>query len=343
MKRFLKVLLVIGTVLVLLGGAIFSVGFAASGWDLSVLSNTVLEDRTFLESEGDWINNLTFDVSDFDVTLIFCEDAESLRVDYHQPLDKYGNEKSKITLTADGGSLTFLEKTIWYRNLFSIGLQQQKITVTLPANRNYELIVKTGNGDITLQGKATCGSVQLKSGNGNIDTLAAELRWADSLRLSTGNGDIRLGKFDTNVLHAQSGNGRIELSNGTARTSAECHSGNGKILVSGTLTGKVVKLESGNGRILVGGRIVASQISIKSGNGKIGIEGLLDAADVVLHSGNGDITAKLMGQRAEYRIAIDQGNGSCNVSEQTDGIRTLTLKSSNGDIHVTFSQPEMVR
>lgn len=160
-------------------------------------------------------------------------------------------------------------------------------------------------------------------------------------RLSTGNGDLRIGGVGGDVV-AGTGNGDVQVL-GTSGT-VEVRSGNGELEVA-RATGPV-RANTGNGRVTV--RTSRGPVNAHSGNGDIRVDvaSIEGAGNLEFHTGSGDIelrlpeglNAELVTRLGNGRLTSDfpllvQGRTSFRNLRATigEGGRRLVIASGNGD------------
>ncbi len=85
---------------------------------------------------------------------------------------------------------------------------------------------------------------------------------------------------------------------------------------------------------------VCNEYTVENDVGAIDVK-QLDAKKISLQSDVGAIKATLVGKQADYNINSETSLGSSNLpSQQTGGVRNLTVRSDVGTIHVTFEAVE---
>ena len=318
MKKFLSRLLAFGLIFILLGGIVFLVGFAASGWSLEKLSGITLTDTVYTESEEKNLSKLNIDFNNSDVKIVFDENADAISVTYPTKTSRNGKTLTSVSIVETESTLTLKEKRHWIKNLFLWDFSDERMTVVLPAERGISLSVDTDNGDIKAEGKGTLMDMTLSTDNGDVDTTLSEIISQGKLLFETDNGDIRIGKFDTVSLSSDSDNGDITLTDGAASDKIE--------------------LSTDNGDVKIKGRIAASLLTIETDNGDVETDngGLIDAERTNIETDNGDIEIKLTGSKSDYTVSLKKDHGDSNITSQTGGSKYLSIDSDLGDIEVYF-------
>jgi len=318
MKKFLSKLLVFGLIFILLGGIVFLVGLAASGWSLEKLSGITVTDTAYTESEAKTVNRLNIDFDNTDVKIIFDESADAISVTYPTKTSRNGKKLTSVSIVETESTLTLKEKNHWRINLFLWDFSDEKLTVILPADRGISLYIDTDNGDIRSEGKGALANMVLSVDNGDIDTTQSDITTSGKLSFDTDNGDVKIGKFDTVSLSADSDNGDITLGDGAASDKIE--------------------LSTDNGDIKFKGRIASPHLTIETDNGDVETEGggLADAERINIETDNGDIEIKLSGSKSDYTVSIKNDLGDSNITSQQGGSKSLSIDSDLGDIEVYF-------
>ncbi|MBQ9080849.1 MAG: DUF4097 family beta strand repeat protein [Clostridia bacterium] len=295
----LKIIFLSGLGLTLLGAIIFTVAFAAAGWDINVISTVTAESVTYTEASDDLIGSLSIDFQNADIDVYFDPDATAVTVEYPITKSKRYGTLSEVTLTTQGSTLSLTENQRWQDNWFVIDLSSRRVTVRLPADRHYlNLDIETDNGDITLYGEQCAMiSLSLESSNGDIKTNSAAVDCMTYINYATDNGNVIIGKTESQTLSAESDNGDVRLL----------------------------------------GALDAIEVSAETNNGDIEFSDAVITADfVTLETDNGDIFARLAGKSADYTKTVETDLGDANIITESAGDKRLTAKTSLGDIRVEF-------
>jgi DUF4097 and DUF4098 domain-containing protein YvlB len=186
---------------------------------------------------------------------------------------------------------------------------------------------------------------------------------AASLRVSTGNGPIRIEGFRRGA-NAETGVGAITLREVSGDLTL--HTGNGPIDVEGAAG--AVKAETGVGSVAIKGP--DGPRTVHTGNGPIHLEGAVGAVsahtdvgriqvehskgDLTLHTGNGPIDVRdtdggIVAETGVGAVAVSgrlagpcritTGNGAIHLSVPADSTLTIDAETGNGAIHNDFALP----
>ena len=317
MKKWLKRLSLFSGLALLLGGILFFLGFAISGFNIHALSNVRFAQKHYEERAEQEITSLTldFDVSDFQI--VFDENATGVQIDYPQKQNRRGKNLSVILLTETENSLTVKETKEKFI-LSPFNFSSPKTTVRLPASRAYDLTIKTDTGDISLQEDGNFSSLALETDTGDITVLGAT---AQTVRFETDTGDISL--IDT-----QARDLAIDLDTGDLR------------LENVTVENKLLT-ETDTGDVTLAKTVKALEISIETDTGDIKARGaLVDATTVHLSTDTGDVTATLAGEYAHYAVSVKTHTGDSNIATNLEftehTTRSLKIETDTGDIKIYF-------
>ena len=214
MKKILKWLLIGAVALTLLGGGIFFVGFAMSGFKVEALSMTKYEMQRFEEREENLLTSIKIDYEATDVVVIFDETATSVTVEYPQKQKKNGENISVVTVTETENSLIISEREKFYLWGWIVDFTPT-LTVKLPAARTYDLALEIEHGDVTVRGKGNVNALSLDMEHGDVDTKGAEIVCANALRIELDHGDIEMGDLQADKLYLSSDYGDLEVEKAT--------------------------------------------------------------------------------------------------------------------------------
>ncbi len=319
MNKLLKILLIVGISLLLVGGVIFLAAFGAAGWDITFLSGVVLEEKRFDERAENPVDDVTIEFSNAAIE-VRVENTNALCVEYPLSKNKNGQELNTVTVTETEGSLSIVERQNLHFNLFSWDLTAPKIVLHLPATRTYDLSLTTDNGKISFTGdKLNATALVLSTDNGEIETLPTEIVCQEAFFCETNNGALRLGSITAAMLTAQTDNGTIDLEN--------C-----------SVTGRAF-VETNNGKITLCGNIWANELTVETDNGEIQASAAVIYANTIKLSSNiGDIHARIAGKQTDYTVTVEHDLGNTNVHSATGGDKTLSVSLDIGNIQIDFTE-----
>ena len=304
-------------------------GFGMAGFDYRNLSTKGVYEMNHFDTNAQSLRSILIQDKDARVVLTPSGD-DQVYVEYDE------REDERYTVSTDAsGVLSIIYDAPrginFLTHLFELDWNVRTLTVAIPANSNLPVNASTTNGTIVANG-LTLGNLSLKTSNGKIE--ARDLT-APAIDITTSNGRLSLERLAaTTNLSAQTSNGRMELSHITAQTIVTRTSNASVTLNDVHATGRI-DATSSNGRMTLDG-VTAPVVKTHTSNASIRLNAV-DAQSLDIKSGNGSIHAALAGSQADYTITSSTINGKNNLPSGGSGSRTLTIKTSNASINVTFA------
>lgn len=301
-----KKLLIFGILLLIVGAVLFFVGLVKIDFNFSKLNaGGPYVQKTFTSEQT--VLSVFIKDKNADVTFIKTEGA-NFTVTFDE------NEKEKYTITETDGVLTVESKYDykWYDYLFNFTFHDKEVIVEVPSYYNGNVNVRTLNGSINLK----------------------DLEF-DDMTLYTENGPISLNNISCKNINCETSNGTIKLENIKA-TGIELETSNGRIYFNKS-TCTSLSAKSTNGRICISESVIEGTTYAKTSNGGIILEKADFKSDASCLTSNGTISGSIMGSEEDFYYKCSTSNGDCNLPNDFGvGAKTLTLKTSNGDIKISF-------
>ena len=297
MKKLLKTLCILSLVLVVLGSAVFGVGLLIAKGDFSALSYLTAQQKDYTEQET--VTSIFIDAKTADVDVVLA-DVDKVNLSYSHLLTKKNKPANEIFLSENNGTLSFRERTIWYRTL-STYTPDRQIVLTLPADRTYSLSVSVSTGNVRFNGnQGLFSSLTLETITGDINAQSTLLLCEQTIKAETSTGHIKLGEFQTKNLFLEVNTGDILL--------------------------------SGNG-------VATEKISLEANTGDVkSAQSVLNSPKILIETDTGDVKIKLAGKQTDYSVYIDTDTGDTNIHSYPGGAKTLSIETDTGDINVTFEE-----
>ena len=289
MNSVFKKLLIGGLVALLVGGVLFTIAFAASGFSFEKLSGLSWESQTFTESAD--AKTVVIDVDNSDVTVKFDKNADKITVSYYVCNNRSGKELKNFNVTDSNGTLSLKEHTRWQYDLFLWTYKDTDVTVIIPEGRAVSLDISTDNGDVNIYGSANIPNLHIDTDNGDAE-INGQIS-AKGVTVETDNGDVEItGSFTANSLTVETDNGTFEA--------------------EGTLSVNTLSIETDNGDIEAEDALItANKISFSTDNGDIEARLFGAEADykiaVETDNGKSNVTNQTTGSRA-LNIVTDNGD-----------------------------------
>ena len=317
-KKILIILLIVFGGLTLLGGIVFTIGFAAAGWSFSAFNTVNYEEAIYTETQE--ITGISLEYDTTDIQVYFDETATQVRVEYADKYTKSGKLLVKTYIKEGNGKLIIKQertRPFYFENYIG---EENTTTLYLPANRTYALNMETDTGDIFFYGNATLNGLELETDTGTINLNNCTLTCNGAIDISASTGDIFLNNFTAKSLELETSTGNITFSgNSAVEGRVEIEVSTGDILLS-HLSGESLLIRTSTGDVECGRKCV------------------LDFTSIQITTSTGDVYLNLIGKAADYSIQTHSNTGNVTLSGMADSSlpRQLTVRSSTGDIEGQF-------
>lgn len=319
MNKIMKYIFILGIIL-----TVFSICFI--GFNLTDLENQfnhgdgVFENKsvTFKLNELNYIDLKTSNTK----VNVRASKNEQYEIEYQET--KY----QKYEYSIENNKLIFRENKRKAR-LFTYGInfgitRESVLTVYVPISE-IDLEIKTSNSSIKLVDKLAFKNIKLTSSNGTINIKNQTI--TGKLITKTSNAGINISNIKTsNTISANTSNGSIKIDNASA---------------SG------LKVDTSNSSIKINNIRNTSIIVAKTSNGNIEFDKLI-GNDIDLKTSNGNVEGSIIGSDYDFNKEMKTSNGSIEINnnkfgnaynrDEKDAEKELKIKSSNGDIEISFTK-----
>ncbi len=311
MKKRVKVVLIVAAVLFAVGGVLSFATLASIGFDFTKLSTVgeAVKVEKALTVTGE--ENLVITVGTDDVRLSVSPDDQAHFLYYNKDFQEY-------LLVQENGEISLSPKKNqrkWYEYLqidFHFG--EDIVDVQLPASFRGTIQINASTGKVAIEKLQNLSELNVTASTGYVN--CAEVS-AGNIRMKTSTGDMRLEELrsgkDIDLICTT---GRIVLSGAEAANDIQCKNSTGGLQIKNI-------------------KCVSAVLEATTGNIRFWD---VDAQNISLHASTGDITGSVAGTEGDFAVTSSTGTGSNNLPEKWgSGSRTLTVKTSSGDIDVSFS------
>ncbi|MBQ6730493.1 MAG: DUF4097 family beta strand repeat protein [Bacilli bacterium] len=315
MKGLIVVPIIIGSALLLAGGALFGVAVYKSS------KNSTLETKEYKEEDLGAFNKIDVDLTIAD--LYFKKgDAVKVVVD-ETKYDVHDVNVSDNTLVIKGKNTRK-----WYEHIFNWNwFDRVQVTVYMPEGDYDSLKVKSSTGNIVVPEDFTFTSFDAKASTGNITSRAKVTNNVD-IKVSTGN--VSLESVAAKNITVESSTGNIVLKNNTVSEKISIDSDTGNIRLDNvTCADYYSHADTGNVNFV--NTTVTNKIEIKNGTGYVKMTSS-DAEALEIKTSTGNVNLELLTPKIVY---ADTKTGSKNVPTSTVG-GLCNITTSTGSIKVTF-------
>ncbi len=320
MKKITKILLIVGTSLIILGSIIFVIiGFYVD-WDLSKIGTRKFETNTYDVSE-EFKNisiktetaDIIFETSTDNITQVVCYEEEHMK---HQVSVEEGELKVNLVDTRK-----------WYENIGFV-FTSPKITVYIPQGEYGELVITSDTGDIRITKNFKFASINVFGDTGDITNYASS---TGLVKVATDTGDIDMEKISAGSIDLTASTGKINVLDANCEGDVKIGVSTGKAYLTNVVCKNVISSGS-TGDITLMNVIATEKFSIKRSTGDVSFDSC-DAAEIMVETDTGDVDGSLLTTKV-FIIKTDTGNinvpssivgGRCEITTDTGDIKIEVL------------------
>ncbi len=207
----------------------------------------------------------------------------------------------------------------------SVGLNLDRVEITVTAPRNLATNVTVGSGNVFVDGlDSRDQNLSFSAGSGNITLNNTQGR---EIRTNTDSGNVRLNNV-TGEANSQTGSGNVTIS-GLTGTLAHLKTGSGDLRIDALAAGLDAETNSGN--IQVQSTTNVSSLRLKTGSGDIRFSGQAALnGDAQASTGSGTLELNFTNLSNPPRFEVSTGSGSINFN-----IKNLSGQFSNNKHNLT--------
>ena len=319
MKGLIAIPIVVGSLLLIGGGALFGVAVYKSS------KNSTIETKEYNEEDLGAFNKF-----DIDLTIADLEfkkgDAAKVVVD-ETKYDVHDVNVVDNTLTIKGK-----DTRKWYEHIFNWNwFDKVKVTVYMPEGEYDAFKVKTATGNVVVPADFSFASFEVKASTGNITSKA---NVANDIQVKASTGNVDFESVTAKNITVETSTGNIKLNNNTVTEKIDIDSDTGDIRLDKVTCGDY-KSHSDTGDVNFADVNVTNKVEIKNGVGHVKME-RSDAGTLEIKTSTGDVNLELATPKIVY---ADSKTGRKNVPVSTTG-GICQINTTTGNIKVTFaSQP----
>lgn len=318
MRKKTIIWLSVATLLVVLGGAIFTGTLFAIGFDFQRLSTVKLERATHEITEP--FHNISVITNTADVVLVPSK-GTTTRVECVE------EENLRHTVSLKDGTLIVevQDTRKWYEHI-GIGLfGDASVTIYLPAVEYATLTLRTSTGDVRIQKDLSLGSIDVQTDTGDVMCNASP---TSSLKVNADTGDIEIASLTTGTIDLSVDTGDIEICDVNASGAVAIDVGSGDTEIK-NLTCSALVTTGDTGDLFMNGVTVGGLLSIRRDTGDVQFYGC-DAAEAVIQTTTGDVEGSFV---TDKTFVVKSSTGDKRVPQGTTGGR-CEITTSTGDIEI---------
>ena len=313
MKGLIAIPIVVGSLLLIGGGALFGVAVYKSS------KNSTIETKEYKDLES-------FNKFDIDLTIADLEfkkgDAAKVVVN-ETKYDTHDVSVSDGTLLIKGK-----DTRKWYEHIFNWNwFDKVSITVYMPEGDYDALKVKSSTGDIVVPEDFTFASFEAKASTGNITSKA---NVTGDITVTASTGKINFENITANRMDLKASTGDIRLKDVNVTEDIKLKTSTGDFNLE-NVTCKSYESSSSTGDLNFNNVKVTNTINVKNDTGHVKMIAS-DAEELDIKTSTGYVNLELLTSKIVY---AESSTGRKNVPTSTTG-GLCKIKTSTGDIKVTF-------
>ena len=342
MKKSLKILLIVASILILVGFVCMLVAAGSYNFKMYEMFNQEYKSQVFVLENIENLTNLELNQEAYNITFYVAED-NVLRIEYpvmDNVVHTYEVSEDYVLRNS------ILDNRKWYEDLNLVFNKTPEVKIYLPQKQYKALIIKSTSGDVSLTKEISFAYCEISTTSGDIDFSHSGM---NEMNLSTTSGDIHFNSVRGGSANIKSVSGDIKMSNNT-NTTAFAYCTSGEISISDSIF-KRLNAKTTSGDILAYKTHATDWIGFNSTSGDIeiydmrcselhyiSVSGDIDF-DMVENSGfleiqttSGDIEGNL---RRATRFTVETTSGNSVVDGNNNNSDFLcSVKTVSGDINI---------
>lgn len=334
-KGKMKIIMIISTGLIIVGGIIGFIGFAAMGFNPERIymsgeqyaATYETTEQTFLVAKHDF-ENIDLDIDSGDIEIV---KATGQDVKIKLSMRKFNSEIDNNTLLISENEFQ-IEEYKWYRIFNSINVPSLKIKVEIPKEFTGNINIKDSYGDVEVLDVYGSENLSIENGSGDIRISNIYIKGDMSLHTNYGGITISESIADGNVsIDNKSGDFKIE---GFKGEDLKVNSSYGDSTLY-NLNVKNISLASSSGAVNLDNVNVEKDIECDLKYGDLKLDKVASSR-IILKSQSGDIRGTIAGNEDDYRIASTTQSGDNNLGIKHTGNKELEVNTKYGDVNIRF-------
>ena len=313
MKGLIAIPIVIGSVLLIGGGALF--GYAA----YKSSKNNTVETKEYKELAS--FNKFDIDLTIADLEFVKSEETKVVVQETKYDVHTVASENN--TLKVKGQDIRK-----WYEHLFNWNwFQKVKVTVYMPEGAYDELKVISATGNVTIPSDFSFASFTTAVSTGNVNSKA---NVTGDITVTAATGKINFENITANRMDLKASTGDIRLKDVNVTEDIKLKTSTGDFNLE-NVTCKSYESSSSTGDLNFNNVKVTNTINVKNDTGHVKMIDS-DAEELDIKTSTGYVNLELLTSKIVY---AESSTGRKNVPTSTTG-GLCKIKTSTGDIKVTF-------
>ena len=321
MAKSTKVLLLLGTALILIGVILYLGVMNMLGWDFGKLSTIQYETNTYEISEQ--VLDIDIRTNTADITLVATQEQEVKVVCYEQ-------QKSKHNVSAEDGKLRIElhDQRKWYEKI-GINFKTSSITVYLPQGQLGMLEIRATTGDVKIDRNISFAEMDVSLNTGDVTNHASV---TGALKIEATTGDIFVKELSASACSLSTNTGNIEVADVQCSGEVKIHVSTGDVSVKNVTCGQFVSAGT-TGDVHMVNVISSMGMDLERSTGDIVLD-RCDGQTLKIRVTTGDVRGSLLSNKI---FAVKTGTGKIDVPSVHDG-GLCEITTSTGNITFTIAQ-----
>lgn len=319
MSKGVKIWLIVGASLVLIGAIIFGGVMMALDWDFSKISTVKYETNEY--AINDSYKNIKVITDTADITFIPAENTKV--VCYEETKIKHSVTVKDDTLVIEAN-----DTRKWYEYI-GITFGSPKITVYIPAGEYGALTINASTSDTGISKEFKFESIDISQSTGNVKCFASA---NGDIKIKTSTGHITVENITTSSLNLAVTTGDIVVSDTKCVGDLSVKVSTGKTKLENVKCNDVISTGS-TGDFILTNVIADKNIDIKRTTGDIKLNGC-DASELVIVTDTGNVKGTLLSDKV---FITKTDTGSIKVPETLSGGK-CKITTDTGDIKIEIKK-----
>ena len=306
-----KKALILGSILLLVGGALFACDFKQN----SIINESFINTYNF---KNDEIKGFEIDIKTSDLIFILSSNNETKVV-----CEERENFTYNVKIVENVLKIECMEDELWYKNAINFNFKPQLISVYLSQNNFENLSITSTTGDIKIPHDFTFKNSDLNLTTGDVDFRANVL---NSAKFETTTGNIKLSNFTSNKLDAKCTTGKIEMSNVKINEDTNLELTTGDIVLN-NFESSSYNSKSTTGDVIFKETIIKNHLEVETTTGSVVFKNS-DANTLNIKTTTGSVKGNLLTSKifvvntvnGKVRVPDSISGGICKVSTTTGSV-----------------------
>lgn len=292
MNKVTKILIIVASSLLVLGGVVFTLVMSSLSWDFSKL-NTLKYAINVHEIEQEF-DSIFIETDTADVKFILSTDGKN-------KVECLEQEKLNHKVSVVDGVLTVKinDERSWFEHVTLFG-KKTHVNVYLSSEQLDNVTLKASTGDLEIGKEFSLNNLDVNVSTGDVTCKASV---SQLLKVKVSTGDIDLFDLNANKIELRASTGDMELI---------------------SVTCKILTTEADTGDISLTNVIASQSLNIKRSTGDVEFNGV-DSLSINVETSTGDVEGTLLSGKI---FDCDSSSGKVQVPNSTDGgickVRTST-------------------